>query len=83
MVYQLKMYTPADPERVLYNYMYIAWLTMHNCKCMSSHLKSIRRMGQRDPSTFSIYVYASTSWAHLKINELIFLIYTGYIVKNV
>ena len=53
-----------------------------NCKCMSSHLKSIRRMGQRDPSTFSIYVYASTSWAHLKINELIFLIYMGYIVKK-
>ena len=27
MVYQLKMYTPPDPEWVLYNYMYIAWLT--------------------------------------------------------
>ena len=45
---------------------------------MPSHLKSIWRRGQRDPSTFSIHVglYASTVWAHLKINEqLIFHIH--------
>ena len=39
--------------------------------------------GSIDGYVFTTYVYASTSWAHLKINELNFLIYTGYIVKNV
>ena len=52
--------------------MYIAWLTKYiawltaTANVMPSYPKPMRR-GQRDPSTFSIY--ASTSWAYLKIND--------------
>ena len=45
--------------------MYIAWLTATANVCPVT----LNQWGQSEPSTFSIHVYASTSWAHFKINE--------------